>query len=78
MVINKCKIGGNMKTIEDITKYIFLENEIEKADIIFIPGLFYHLESIVHLEGVFQVLGLNKIYIIKTMIQNGHFLKMFY
>lgn len=27
-----------MKTIEDITKYIFLENEIEKADIIFIPG----------------------------------------
>lgn len=27
-----------MKTIDDITKFIFLENNPEKADIIFIPG----------------------------------------
>lgn len=27
-----------MKTVEDITEYIFLEDEVKKADIIFIPG----------------------------------------
>ena len=27
-----------MKTVVDITNYIFLENVVEKADIIFIPG----------------------------------------
>lgn len=30
--------GANMKTIDDITDFIFLENNPKKADIIFIPG----------------------------------------
>jgi hypothetical protein len=27
-----------MRTIDDITNFIFLEDQLEKADIIFIPG----------------------------------------